>query len=148
MIYLPHPVNDQLSTFIDLPFDDAEEGSLLLTPDHLILAGECEGSAELVLRASQSVKVGDCLMNKRGEKVRVLNASETRSRGVYTVVTGEAYVVVGGVVASPFAVNHFIVNKFYDLHRLVHRLAPALAKSFMLSSLNQLAAAIADFATA
>lgn len=101
VMYLPHSANNQLSSFIELSFESvrATERVLLLTPDHLILAGDCKDSVNLVLRAAQSIKVGECLMNERGEKVRVLTVSEE-------------YLVVEGVVASPFAVNHFLVHKF------------------------------------
>jgi hypothetical protein len=44
-------------------------------------------------------------------------------------VTTEQLIVVNGVLASPFAVNHLAANYFYDIYRAIYRRAPALMKS-------------------
>jgi hypothetical protein len=46
-------------------------------------------------------------------------------RGVYTVVTGEAYIVVNGIVASPYGgINPTVAHVYYNLHRLAYAVAP------------------------
>jgi lysophospholipid acyltransferase (LPLAT)-like uncharacterized protein len=44
-------------------------------------------------------------------------------------VTKEPYIVVNGVVASPFAGNHAIANAFYNIHRVLYTMFPSLMKT-------------------
>ncbi len=39
------------------------------------------------------------------------------------------YVVVNGVVASPFAVSHAVGNTFYNVYRAMYKYVPGLLKS-------------------
>ena len=39
----------------------------------------------------------------------------------YLIILQE-YVVVGGVIASPFGSNHMVANMYYNVHRLLHYL--------------------------
>ena len=48
-----------------------------------------------------------------------------QGKGLYTVVTKEEYVVVNGIIASPFAANHMLANLYYNLHRFVYSSAPS-----------------------
>jgi hypothetical protein len=52
--------------------------------------------------------------------VRSVTASS--GRGVYSLVTLEPFVVVDGIVASPFDKNHAIPNAFYHLHRAAYHM--------------------------
>jgi len=47
----------------------------------------------------------------------VSSVEEVQEKGIYTFVTRAEFVVVGNIVASPFAVNHEILHFFYNLHR-------------------------------
>jgi hypothetical protein len=38
------------------------------------------------------------------------------------LITFQEYVVVGGVIASPFGSNHMVANMYYNVHRLLHYL--------------------------
>jgi len=61
--------------------------------------------------------------------LQVLSNKMVVLSGVYTVVTEKDYVVVNGIVASPFANNHFLANAYYGLHRVAYAMVPALFSS-------------------
>ena len=61
----------------------------------------------------------------------------TRGVGVYTIVTKEEFVVVNGIIASPFGVNHMMANLYYNMHRFVYSMAPRLLESSLLQSVNE-----------
>ncbi len=72
-----------------------------------------------------------------------------QGEGLYTVVTENMIdlVVVNGVVASPFAVNHAVGNAFYAIHRLAYVIAPALMSSTVFKAFNALASNLATYFT-
>jgi hypothetical protein len=90
------------------------------------MAGIC-GSQWNLQRASD-VLVGSFLMTTSGPGV-VTATSVMRGKGVYTIVTTEEFIVVNGIVASPFALNHYAANGFYNLFRALYSAAPVLMKS-------------------
>lgn len=57
-----------------------------------------------------------------------MKSSLVRGLGLYTIVTQAPFIVVDGILASPFESSHFVANKFYDLHRSLHALDPTLLK--------------------
>ena len=61
----------------------------------------------------------------------------TRGVGVYTIVTKQEYVVVNGIIASPFGVNHMMANLYYNMHRFVYSMSPRLLESSLLQSVNE-----------
>ena len=83
-----------------------------------------------------TVAVGDCIMTVTGEE-KVTSVERVWGEGVYTVVTNAEYVVVNGIIASPFGVNHVMGNLYYNVHRMVYASAPALLKLYWLSSANE-----------
>jgi hypothetical protein len=46
-------------------------------------------------------------------------------------------VVVNGIIASPFAVNHMMANMYYDMHRFLYSSAPVLLNISLLRSMNE-----------
>ena len=58
----------------------------------------------------------------------VSNSAVSNVEGVYTIVTDKAddLVIVNGIVASPFAVNHAVANAVYNVHRVLYSVAPKL----------------------
>ena len=57
----------------------------------------------------------------------IVSTTETvQGKGLYTIVTKEEYVVVNGIIASPFAANHMLANMYYNVHRFVYATAPSL----------------------
>ena len=59
-----------------------------------------------------------------------------------TVVTEEDFIVVNGVLASPFAVNHAVPNAFYHIHRTLFWMAPALVKSAVFAEAHRVFSAL------
>jgi len=47
----------------------------------------------------------------------VLRTEVLSDRGLYTAVAMNEYIVVNGIVASPFAHSHFLANAYYNLYR-------------------------------
>jgi len=63
--------------------------------------------------------------------VSVVSVSEVLGEEVYTVVTKhDGLIVVNGIVASPFAVNHHVANAVYNVQRVLYGVLP----SWLLSS--------------
>jgi hypothetical protein len=49
----------------------------------------------------------------------------------------QEYLVVNGVIASPFAANHMMANIYYNLHRFLYILCPSLLSSSLLHTMNE-----------
>jgi hypothetical protein len=65
-----------------------------------------------------AVGVGQCVKTASGPS-KVTFASMSFGRGVHTLVTADTngMMVVDGVEASSFGVNHAIANNYYNIHR-------------------------------
>lgn len=147
VVAIPHEKNDLIAVFQHIVTVDRHE--LVLTPDHLLLAGECsQGTNGLSLFAAASVSRGLCLLSKEGALVEVSSSGVTNGRGVYTIVAEEELIVVNGLVASPFAINHYVANKFYDIHRITFNYFPTMLKSKILRWIDYFARGLAEYATA
>jgi Hint module len=131
VVYVPHRANsdDALFTYITT----ASGRDIKMTPSHIILAGPCHSSAPLPLTYASSVSVGDCVVTVLGEDM----VETVQSKGLYTVVTKEEYVVVNGIIASPFAANHMLANLYYNIHRFVYASAPSFLSDAALHSANE-----------
>jgi len=134
VVFVPHKANSKQSTFVEL--ETSMGRTLKATPTHLIVAGQCGESMNLV--RAKDIAVGDCVKTVAGEDKVV--ASETNTGfGVYTIVTSEmsGYVVVNGIVASSFAQLHFLPNMYYNIHRALYNILPQeVMGSDMMESLN------------
>jgi hypothetical protein len=124
VIAVPHGPNSIHTTFVHLITELAD---IHVTADHLIFAAYDKPSSHVLIPAGD-VKLGYYLLTKRGYS-KVVSIELRPGQGVYTVVTTEAYVVINGIVASPFSLNHFTANAFYDVLRMVHQVLPQLLKS-------------------
>jgi hypothetical protein len=113
----------------------------------LILAGACS-SEQLPLVRAASVQTGACVQTVNGQEVVVSN-DVVQGEGLYTVVTENKadLVVVNGVVASPFAVNHAVGNAVYAVHRLTYAVAPALMASAAFKAVDAVASNLAAYFT-
>ena len=130
VIFVPHGENFVTTDFIHLT---TALRSLIITPAHLIFAGECSGSPTLI--EAWSVKVGMCVLTEIGLDA-VLNATTRVGHGVYSIVPYSGFLVVNGVIASPYAVNHWIVDKYYYIHRILYSLYPSVLDSVIIAELN------------
>ena len=66
-----------------------------------------------------------------------MDVDTTHSRGVYTIVTNEEFIVVNGIVASSFGANHMLANLYYNVHRALYAWAPGLLSITFLHRLNE-----------
>ena len=125
VISVPHGANDLPATFLHLQLANGMD--LKLTAEHLLVGGSCDDAA-FTLTTAASLHVGHCVRTVSGQE-KISAIQEVQGKGVYTVVTEEELIVVNGVLASPFAVNHAVPNAFYLIHRTLFWMAPALVKS-------------------
>ncbi len=92
-----------------------------MTLDHILPAGPC-AAPTLPLGPAGKVTVGECVRTVSGRE-RVVGVTLVEGRGVYTLVTSEEYVIVNGIIATPFGgVNPTLANAYYNLHRLAYAL--------------------------
>lgn len=135
VIALPHPKNALPTVFIHI-ITSNPESEIKLTPDHLILASKVCNHLEYSLVPASSVRIGYCLKHLSGD-VRVLDVRETKGLGIYSAVVQDqdALLVVSGVVASSFAMNHQYTNSFYNILRVLDWFSPRLLDFMSVSSI-------------
>jgi Hint module len=90
----------------------------------------------LPLVYASQVHVGKCIMTVSGEE-RVSAVETVQGEGVYTAVTQEEFIVVNGIIASPFGANHMMANLYYNMHRFLYTLSPVLLSSNLLHAVNE-----------
>jgi hypothetical protein len=123
VIAVPHAENSIVATFIEI--STATGKSIKMTPEHLVLAGACDqASSQMSLMRAADVTMGLCLRTVDGLEA-VESTKVATATGIYTVVTMQEFLVVNGIVASPFAVNHAIPEAWYSIHRMLYAVLPA-----------------------
>ena len=106
-----------------------------MTPSHLVLAGDCNANLSLV--SAGSVEAGQCIQTVDGQD-QVLSNTNTESVGMRSVVTKAGdLVVINGVVASPFAVNHWLADAWYTIHRGAFALFPSLLANKLFTATSE-----------
>jgi hypothetical protein len=85
-------------------------------------------TAKRALAYANTIEAGMCIFTERGSEL-VTDVSEAYDNGLYSLVTMEEFIVVDGVVSSPFAINHAAAHWFYQLHRHVFSVWPSLLRS-------------------
>jgi Hint module len=132
VVYLPHGANKDIATFSQISTRNGHD--VKMTINHVIFAGAC-GSILPLVYASE-VTVGDCIDTVSGQDV-VVSVDAVQSEGVYTVITKEEFIVVNGIIASPFGANHMMANMYYNIHRFLFSLSPLLLSCPLLQSANE-----------
>ena len=122
VVFVPHRANNDDALFTHIT--TASGRDIKVTPSHIILGGSCHSTGPLSLTYASAISVGDCVMTVSGKDM-VSIVETVQGKWLYTVVTKEEYIVVNGIVASPFAVNHMLANLYYNVHRLVYASAPS-----------------------
>ena len=138
IIALPHPHNNILALFLHIHTENGS--SIKLTPYHLIFSRACDSlinaSTALQLKYASDVSIGECVQTEHGEE-RVNVVESIYERGIYSAITAasNSYLVVNGVVASPYALNHNKVDAFYDIFRLLYKFLPSaiLSSNYFIS---------------
>jgi Hint module len=138
VVAVPHRMNDIEASFAVISTASID---LKLTPDHFLMAGVC--GSKMTLSKASDISVGSCLMTTAGS-AEVIAITAAKGRGVYTVVTAEEFIVVNGVVASPFALNHYAANSFYNIFRCLYHSAPAFMKSSFVGALYEIVGAVLE----
>jgi len=129
VVFLPHGANSQDAEFVELVTSGGK--NLKATPMHLVQT--CGGA----LAYAGGLKAGNCLMTVDGDE-SVKSVARVAAKGLHTAVTENEFLVVNGVVASPFAVAHGITHAFYGLHRALYKLVPSFMKSPAVVTANAL----------
>lgn len=132
VVFVPHGENENTANFVHIATVGLRD--VKMTLNHVIPAGLC-GSALPLVHASK-VSAGECIMTVSGQEV-VESVTIVQGKGVYTIVTNEEFVVVNGIIASPFGANHMMANIYYNAHRLGYALTPALMAAALLQSINE-----------
>jgi hypothetical protein len=96
VLTLPHDKNTEPAAFLTLITETRK--SVDMTSDHFI--PQCDTT---LVTASELV-VGDCLLTTDGKETLTEISSSLKS-GVYTAITKDEFIVVDGIVASPFSKN-------------------------------------------
>lgn len=128
VVFLPHGANTQKATFVEIT-----TASKVVKATQMHLFQTCDGA----LAYAGSLKNGDCLRTIDGGEA-ITSTKLTIASGLYTAVTQNEFLVVNGVIASPFAVAHGITNAYYNIHRALYKLAPSVLKSPAVISANAL----------
>lgn len=110
VVALPHAANNKLAAFVHVA--TASGKSVKATKMHLLQ--QCHGS----LAYAGTLSAGDCLRTVDSDEA-VAAVSMTQAAGIYTAVTTNEFLVVNGIVASPFAVSHGLASAYYSAHRAV-----------------------------
>jgi hypothetical protein len=133
--FLPHAANSKAATMVKVT---TESGKIVkATPTHLLVA--CDGG--LV-----QAKAASCLRTVNGDET-VASIETFKTNGIYSAVTlDNEFLVVDGVVASPFALAHGLANAYYNMHRAVFVAFPSLMKMPAVVSMNSLLAAAGLYA--
>jgi Hint module len=134
VVFVPHGPNKDSALFVHITTANGRD--IKMTESHILPSGACDTASSLPLVYAKNVHVGDCIMTVSGEE-RVSAVGVVPGQGLYTIVTKEEYVVVNGIIASPFATNHMLANLYYNMHRFIYSTAPALLSTSLLRSTNE-----------
>lgn len=121
VVFLPHGPNEKDAIFVQLTLSEGQ--ALKATPKHLLRT--CGGS----LAAAGELDIGACLETKSGAATVASKTYVTSATGIYTAVTNNEFLVVEGVVASPFAISHAVPHAFYQIHRALYATVPSVLSS-------------------
>ena len=132
VVFVPHGANANTAKFIQISTADGRD--VKMTLNHVIPAGFCGSVLPLVY--ASAVTVGECITTVTGQEV-VSSVAVVEGKGVYTIVTKEEFIVVNGIIASPFGANHMMANLYYNMHRLAFSLVPSLLASALLRAVNE-----------
>ena len=134
VVFVPHKANRDTALFVHIT--TASGRDIKMTKKHVLPAGACGTNSPLPLKYASQVSVKDCIMTATGEE-EVSSIGMALAEGAYTLVVKEEFIIVNGIIASPFAFNHVAGNLFYHIHRFLYSAAPGLLSSALLRSSNE-----------
>jgi hypothetical protein len=133
IVAIPHETNNTISQFVEIQTSNGNK--LKLTPDHFIPIMSSKDITFDIISA-KDVAVGDTVITVDGREL-VSEVSNVDCEGVYTVITLEEFIIVNNIVASPYAIFHFLGNAFYSIHKLLYKANPDIVKHELFSKLNK-----------
>ena len=86
-----------------------------------------------------------CLRTISGNEIVTSIVKLESSAGIYSAVTlDNEFLIVDGVIASPFATLHAPVNVYYNFHRFIYRyVSPTILEARLFQDGNALVAVVA-----
>jgi len=142
VVFIPHDTNQFTTTFVNIETNSGK--SIKMTKNHLIPSGDCNNDSELFsLTSASKVKLSKCIMTVSG-KEEVSSVTTSIAKGIYTIVLQEDYVVINGIIASPFATSHVIPHAYYNIHRLIYSYEPRALTSMSFKSIHNLISVLVD----
>jgi hypothetical protein len=116
VIAVPHRPNDDLFEFVRIQLESLKD--LKVTSTHILpVYRDCNDQLNMELVPANVIERGMCLLTVHGPDA-VTSIASVVDRGLYSAVTEKEFIVVNGIVASPFADNHFIGNAYYSMLKL------------------------------
>jgi len=91
---LPHAKNNEPAAFLTLKTETGKKVDM--TSDHFI------PKCDLTVVTAGELVVGDCLLTADGKET-LMEVSWSEKYGVYTAATEDKFIVVDGIIASPFS---------------------------------------------
>lgn len=134
VVFVPHKANKDTAAFVHIT--TASGRDIKMTNSHVLPAGACGNYSPLPLKYASQVTVNDCIMTSTGEE-KVSSVGMALAEGAYTLVVYDEFIIVNGIVASPFAYNHIAGNLYYHIHRFLYSVTPWLLSSPLLRSSNE-----------
>jgi hypothetical protein len=119
VVFLPHGENDTPTTFLEIVTSKMKK--LKMTRGHLIqlCSGKLVSAQHLSMKPTILISKKDkddynCIRTVDGnEKIKDIRI--VQSKGVYTAVTESEFLVVNGIIASPFAASSGLVHAYFNL---------------------------------
>jgi len=142
VIFVPHEPNEEKHKFVQLTFAGQR---LRLTDLHYLPLWRMDpesGVWSRYIKRAMDVEVGDRLLLEGCQQDDLVRKVErdVEAQGVYSFVTDEEFLVVDGVVVSPYGYDlfsHDVYHQIFNVLRWSYRIAPVLnrqpwvAKSIM-----------------
>jgi hypothetical protein len=130
VLYVPHTYNNEYSEIVRLQLSSGND--IKLTGDHIVAVQPlCTNISQSELRWAKSVEVGMCLVTMNGLDP-VASVSTMVEKGLYSAIAEEEFIVVNGIIVSPFAHNHVVTNAYYNVLRWLP--LPDFMSSFLFSN--------------
>jgi len=133
IVAIPHETNNTITQFVEI--ETSNGNKLKLTPDHFIPIMKSTDVAFGLISAKE-VCVGDTVITVNGRET-VTSVSNIDCEGAYTVITLEEFIVVNNVVASPYAIFHFLGNVYYSIHKVLYKTNPDIVKHQIFGKVNK-----------
>lgn len=134
VVFVPHGKNYDMTDFSNIVTSTGRE--IKLTRNHLIFNGDCTSDTPYELIEANAVLKGSCIQTIEGREEVMIN-TQVSGYGLYTAVTKDEFIVVNGIVASPFSVNHAVAHTYYNIHRVLYDVAPTLLSSKFIQKTNE-----------